>query len=151
MTGLAKKNGDLAVGIVKITKNPGTTHTGGNTGWFFSFIQTVLTKRTFISHSELLVNITNIIRTGSNTGLTTHTFFAVNLDSAIFFVMGSACGADIHTRGFITVITELRPHLCCQVRKGPLDHFKDPGAVMFRRYIVFALACHHTCHAADAS
>jgi hypothetical protein len=87
VTGLSKNNRDFAGWVIKVTKNPGTANTGGNTSWFFSFIQTLLTERAFISNTEFLINITSIIGTGRNTGLTTNAFFAVNLDCAVFLMM----------------------------------------------------------------
>jgi len=96
--------GDLAVGVLKVSKHSNSCHTGCNAGRCSPSLNQFNAESTFFNVASVFLDNSHVIRTGSDTILATNAFILIDQHHPVCSLIGGACGADLHTGRIITVL-----------------------------------------------
>jgi hypothetical protein len=95
--------GDLAVGIIQVSKFTDASHTGCNAGRFFSFFNKTQTKAAFFDIA-LFLNNPDVIGTGHNAILTADALIRVYKDDPILPLIRSPGWTDLYAGRVVAML-----------------------------------------------
>lgn len=141
--------GNVAVGIIKITKIHTFCRTNGNAGWLFALGDPMVTKSTFINIA-IRVRIPCFVRAGFDAGTTADTFIVSYQHNTAFNNMTRASRAASNTGRIVAMVATLRTKFDFNIWITSVNRFSYPIAAVADGDIVFSLAGDDTIAASHA-
>ena len=149
--GIGRHNlGNLAVGIIDVSEDPGLSQTGLHAGGFQALVHAVVTEETFLYNLSQGIDVPHIVRTGGHAIHASDASVLVYSDNAVRAYVGCTDRAVAVTDGIGTVVTEGGKELAAHIRIPAFFNDLDPGSELSQRDLVLALAGDRTTVAADA-
>jgi len=108
--------GNLAIGIIEVTKHPHPCHAGRHAGRFFTLLDKFDAEPAFLNIT-FFFDDPHVIRTGRNAIFATNAFIFIHQDYSVLSLMRGSCGTDLDAGSIITMLALNGQELTCIIGK----------------------------------